>query len=122
MSLSEIHSRLAISVMLFTGLATIWGLVSYIRGKRMGGQCWGILAIGEFLFILQIVFGIILWLGGARPMRDVHLIYGAVTVLAIPGYFAISKGRDDHTATLAYTLIFIFLVGISARAAMTGGA
>jgi hypothetical protein len=122
MSLSEIHSRLAISVMLFTGLATIWGLVSYIRGKRMGGQFWGILAIGEFLFILQIVFGIILWLGGARPMRDVHLIYGAVTVLAIPGYFAISKGRDDRTATLAYTLIFIFLVGISARAAMTGGA
>jgi hypothetical protein len=52
----------------------------------------------------------------------VHLIYGAVTVLAIPGYFAISKGRDDRTATLAYTLIYIFLVGVSARAAMTGGA
>jgi len=122
MNLSEIHGRLAISIMLFAGLATIWGLVSYIRGKGMGGQFWGILAIGEFLFILQIVFGIVLWLGGARPVRDVHLIYGAVTVLAIPGYFAISKGRDDRTATLAYTLICIFLVGGSARAAMTGGA
>ena len=105
--------------MLFTGLATLWGLVSYIRGRGVEGNFWGILAVGEILFLSQIVLGIILWIDGARPTRGVHLLYGAVTVLAIPAYYTITKGRDDRTATLAYTLICLFLVGIAARAAMT---
>jgi hypothetical protein len=107
--------------MLFAGLAALWGLVSYLRGKGMEGNFWGILAVGEVLFLSQIVIGIIMWINSARPARGVHLLYGAVTVIAIPGYFAISKGRDDRTATLAYTLICIFLVGVGARAAMTAG-
>jgi hypothetical protein len=107
--------------MLFAGLGTIWGLVAYIRGKGMEGNFWGILAVGELLFISQIVIGIILWLNDARPARGVHILYGAVTALAIPAYYTISKGRDDRTATLAYTLICIFIVGIAARAAMTAG-
>ncbi len=119
MSLSQIHAQLSTSIMLFTGLATLWGLVSYIRGRGVEGNFWGILAVGEILFLSQIVLGIILWIGGARPTRGVHLLYGAVTVLAIPAYYTITKGRDDRTATLAYTLICLFLVGIAARAAMT---
>ena len=119
MSLSQIHAQLSTSIMLFAGLATLWGLVSYIRGRGVEGNFWGILAVGEILFLSQIVLGIILWLDGARPTRGVHLIYGAVTVLAIPAYYTITKGRDDRTATLAYTLICLFLVGIAARAVMT---
>lgn len=107
--------------MLFAGLAALWGLVSYLRGKGVEGNFWGILAIGEVLFLSQIVLGIIMWLNNARPAQGVHLLYGVVTVIAIPAYFTISKGRDDRTATLAYTLICIFLVGIAARAAMTAG-
>lgn len=121
MTLSQIHGQLATSIMLFAGLATIWGLISYIRGKDVEGNFWGILTVGEILFLSQIVIGIILWLNDARPARGVHLLYGAVTVLAIPAYFTISKGRDDRIATLAYTLICIFLIGIAARAAMTAG-
>ncbi len=119
MSLSQIHAQLATSIMLFASLATLWGLVAYIRGRGVEGNFWGILAVGEILFLSQIVLGIILWLDGARPTRGVHLLYGAVTVLAIPAYYTITKGRDDRTATLAYTLICLFLVGIAARAVMT---
>ena len=121
MTLSQVHAQLAISIMLFAGLAAVWGLVSYLRGKSVEANFWGILVVGEVLFLSQIVTGIIMWLNSARPARGVHLLYGAVTVIAIPGYFAITKGRDDRTATLAYTLICIFLVGVGARAAMTAG-
>lgn len=121
MTISQIHASLATSIMLFAGLAALWGLVSYLRGKGVEGNFWGILAIGEVLFLSQIVLGIIMWLNNARPAQGVHLLYGVVTVIAIPAYFTISKGRDDRTATLAYTLICIFLVGIAARAAMTAG-
>jgi hypothetical protein len=121
MTLTQIHGQLATSIMLFAGLGTIWGVVAYIRGKGMEGNFWGILAVGELLFISQIVIGIILWLNDARPGRGVHMLYGVVTALAIPAYYTISKGRDDRTATLAYTLICIFIVGVAARAAMTGG-
>ena len=119
MTLSQIHGQLATSIMIFAGLAALWGLVSYLRGRGVEGNFWGILTVGELLFVAQIVLGTLLWLNEARPARGVHLLYGAVTVLAIPAYFTISKGRDDRTATVAYTMICIFLVGIAARASMT---
>jgi hypothetical protein len=121
MTLTQIHSQLSTSIMLFAGIAALWGLVSYLRGKEMEGSFWGILAVGELLFLSQVVIGILLWLNNARPARGVHILYGIVTVLAIPAYYTISKGKDDRTATLAYTLICVFLVGIASRAVMTAG-
>lgn len=119
MTLSQIHGQLATSIMLFSGVAAVWGLIAYFRGKAMDGNYWGILAVGEILFLSQGVIGILLWLSNARPGRGVHILYGVVTVIALPAYYTISKGKDDRVATLAYSLICLFLVGIAVRAVMT---
>jgi hypothetical protein len=49
-----------------------------------------------------------------------HILYGVVTGVTLPAYFAISKGRDDRQAVLIYALLCIFLVGISFRSVATG--
>jgi hypothetical protein len=108
-------------MLLFAGIAAIWGLIAYMRGKGVDSNYWGILVVGELLFLSQGIIGLILWLGDARPARGVHLLYGAIAVLTLPAYFTLSKGKDDRTATLAYTLICFFLVGIALRAAGTAG-
>lgn len=119
MSLTEIHSQLANSAMLYFGIAGAWGLVAYIRGKNMEASYWGILILGELLFVVMGVIGFSLSAQGFSPARGVHILYGIISVVTLPGYFAVSKGKDDNRATFAYGLICLFLVGVGLRATST---
>lgn len=115
MSLTLIHDRLATTMILFSLVAGLWGLVRYLRRQGIDGSYWGILATGELLFLAQALIGLTLWLQGARPDRGIHLLYGAVAVLTLPAVYAFNRGRDDRRALLGYALLLLFLVGISLR-------
>ncbi|MFQ5942238.1 MAG: hypothetical protein ACE5JF_01670 [Anaerolineales bacterium] len=116
MTLTEVHARLASAMLLFLSIAGVWGLANFFLRRSIAGSYWGILAAGEILVIAQLIVGVILWINGARPGRTIHVLYGIVTVISIPGYFAYTKGQDDRRASLTYGLICLFLVGISLRA------
>ncbi len=121
MILTEIHNRIATSVILFAAIAGVWGIISRLRGQGVSGNYWGILAVGELLFVGQAVLGILLWFNGARPGRmGVHVLYGIVLVITLPGYYIISKGRDDQVASLLYGLICLLVALIGMRAMVTG--
>lgn len=119
MDLTFIHARLSATIIAFSLIAAVWGLVQYARGRRVDGSYWGIAAAAELLYIVQGLIGVTLWIGGAAPARGIHILYGAVSVVALPAYYAFSEGRDDRAALLAYSLLFLFLAGIGLRAAST---
>ena len=116
MTLTEVHARLATSMLIFLSVAGVWGLAVFFLRRTITGGYWGILAIGEILILAQMVLGIILWIEGARPARTVHVLYGIVAAISIPGYYAYTRGQDDRRASLTYGLICLFLVGVSIRA------
>lgn len=78
-----------------------------------------------------IIFGTVLaqaLLGGAmylfftaRPAEDVHLIYGAGTVLALPFFIFVETTARKRPAMGSYIWGFALLAGIIVRAIMTGG-
>ena len=103
-------------MLLFLSVAGVWGLAIFFLRRSITGSYWGILAVGEILVLAQLIVGIILWIDGARPARTIHVLYGIVAAISIPGYYAYTKGRDDRRASLTYGLIRLFLVGISIRA------
>ena len=116
MTLTDVHARLSTAMLLFLAVAGIWGLISYFLRREISGSYWGILAIGEILIVAQMIVGAILWIGSPVQVPLMHLLYGAVAGISIPGYYAYTKGRDDRRANLTYGLICLFLVGISLRA------
>lgn len=121
MNLSVLHGNLANSVLLFMVIAGVWGIVTRFRNQSISGNYWGILAVGELLILGQGILGSYLWLIGERPGRmGVHILYGVVAVISLPAYYAITKGRDDKYASLAYGFLCLFLAAISLRAAATG--
>jgi hypothetical protein len=120
MGLSDIHARLATSFILFMAIASVWSLVAAARRQGVSGTTFGILVIGELLALAQAVLGVVLYAGGERPARGVHLLYGVTAVLALPAYYAISKGRDDRTASLIYGAMCLFLAVAGYRAVITG--
>lgn len=116
MTLTMIHERLGVAMLIFSVVAAVWGIVLYLRKQGIGGNYWGILAVGELLFLAQGIVGTVLWIQGLRPGRVIHLLYGAVAVFTLPAYYFLSGGRDDRRAAIGYGLIMLFLFGISLRA------
>jgi hypothetical protein len=119
--LPDIHRSLATSLFLFTAIAGVWGLVMYARRSPITGTYWGILAALELLALAQAAVGAVMLVGGAQPARAVHILYGLTSVVALPGVYAYTRGRDDRRATLVYALLCLFLLGVSLRAAGTAG-
>jgi hypothetical protein len=119
MDLISLHERLATAMILYSVIAGAWGIIGGLRRRPMSGNYWGIIAVAELLYLAQAVIGVTLWLGGARPARGVHILYGVVALLSLPAFYAMSKGRDDARAVWAYGLLFFFLVAITLRAMTT---
>ena len=120
-ALAVLHARLLVTILLFFGALSIWGFFSYLRGRSISGSYKGALAIGELLMLAEFVLGVLLLLGGAQPYRpSIHILYGIVAIIGLPGAFAYTRGRDDRWELLIYVTVCLFLCGIALRGLTTG--
>lgn len=116
------HERLANSVLLYVLLMALWGFWRFFRKQGMDSSYWGAVVIAEVLILLQGILGIILLFIGISPGRGwVHILYGVVGAIALPGVYLYTKGRDDRRDVLMYAVVFLFQIGIFMRAVATGG-
>lgn len=117
----QIHGVVSNTAILFFLLLGIWGLYRAIRKNGVDGSYLGALVIGELIFVVQAILGIILAFGGGNPGRGiVHYIYGAFAVVALPGLFAYIRGDDSNQAQWYFAILTLFLFGVALRAVGTG--
>jgi len=116
----ELHRIISSSMVLFLGFIGIWGFIRAIRSKGVDGSYMGALVIGELLIAFQAILGLVLVLGGERPGRVVHFIYGVFALVALPGLFAYLKGDDSNQSQWYYAIATLFLAGVAIRAIGTG--
>jgi heme A synthase len=120
--LVQIHARLANTVLLYSLVLGIWGLIRFFRKQPIDSSFWGALVLAEGLILVQGILGVILWSLGLRPSRGaVHILYGVVSVLSLPAVYVYTKGRDNRREMLLYGVVLLFLVAIAIRAMATGG-
>jgi hypothetical protein len=119
MSLGEIHGRLGFTALYFIAILAIWALWRFFRKEGVNSNYWGALAIAEILVLLQGALGAYLWLSGLRPGRGVHILYGIVAALIIPGIYLFTKGDEDRRVMLIYGVGLLIMVGIILRGVMT---
>jgi heme A synthase len=120
-TLAQLHGVLSNTAVLFFFLLGVWGLIRAFRKNGVDSSYLGALVIGELIFVLQAVMGIILAIGGDAPGRGiVHYIYGAFALVALPGLFAYMRGDDSNQAQWYYALLTLFLFGVATRAITTG--
>jgi len=119
MSLGDVHGRLANTALIYFGILAVWGLWRAIRKQGLDSSFWGALIIAEILIVIQGGMGLILWLGGERPARGVHILYGVVAALVIPGLYAYTRGENDRRVMLIYGITLLICVGVMLRAMTT---
>jgi len=122
MSLPEIHARLGNTALYYLIAMALWGLWRVLRRRGIDSNYWGALVIAEILILLQGGLGATMWLSGLRPGRTIHLLYGVVGALIIPGVYAYTKGESDRRVMLIYAFALLFGVGILLRAMTTAAA
>ena len=124
MSLLQIHTGLSNACVMFSLLMGGYSLWRFARKQGVGGNLWGILAAAQVLYVAQGVVGglVFLTLPAHNPgWRWVHILYGVVLLIGLPGAYAYMRGKDDQHAALIYGLMGLFLAGVSLRAIGTAG-
>lgn len=122
MTVIDVHGRLANTALLYAAILGIWGLWRFIRKQNLDSSFFGALVIAEVLFLFQISLGLYLWLSGVGKLSSgVHVLYGVVSVMVLPGIYLYTRGDDRRRTILIYAAGFLFLVGILIRAMMTAG-
>jgi hypothetical protein len=120
MGLSQVHEALATASLIFSFIIAAYGLWHYLRKRAIDGSFWGVLAAGELLYLAQIAVGLLLLAGGLRPARlAVHVLYGAVLALVLPGAYVSTRAADSYREAGLYAVIGLFLAGIALRAMTT---
>jgi heme A synthase len=114
--IKELHTVISRTSILFFAILGVWGLIRAFRGQRVEASYLGALVIGEGVFVLQAILGTILIIAGGRPGRMIHLLYGAVALIALPALFAYRKGDDSNQAQWYYAILTTLLTGIAFRA------
>lgn len=120
MTLSQVHGSLANTLLFYFIALAVWGSWRFLRKQGVSSSYWGGLAIAEILLAVQFLLGGYLWIAGFRPARTVHLLYGIVALLAIPGMYMYTKGRTDRPEMLMYAVVTLITVGLILRATFTG--
>jgi heme A synthase len=118
--LIQVHNGLANACLIFSLLIAGYSLLIFIRNQSLTPGFFGALVIAELLFLAQAIVGVILSFQGGEPARGwVHYLYGVVTIISLPGLYAITRGRDSRLEALYYFALSIFLAGIALRATET---
>ena len=122
MSIIDVHSRLALTTILYAVIMVVWGFYRYIRNRQIDSNFLGAMVISEVLILIQAGFGMYLYISGIGHLDRgyMHILYGIVAVLAVPAVFLFFKGDDARRMNLIYGLIYIFQAGILIRSMVTG--
>ena len=121
MSLPVIHGGLATACLIFSLIIAGYSFWRYFRGQGIDSAMWGVLVVGEVLYLAQGVLGGIMLAQGLQAARTwIHILYGVVMVISVPGAYALTRGRDSRREAIIYGIIGLFLAGIALRAMTTG--
>lgn len=69
---------------------------------------------------VECLLGLVMYIIGARPYEEVHLIYGAGALLALPFFIFVETTAKKRPAMGSYIWAFALMVAIFVRSIMTG--
>lgn len=126
-TLITIHTAF-VPIVIAAGAITLVCGIALLLLRRNGGSAPAALErfFHAFLWItagigvLQAIFGGLLFLSGCRPGEDLHFVYGAIVVLAIPVAYVYSDQKDVRRDIIIMSIAAVAIIGAAIRALATG--
>jgi hypothetical protein len=112
------HLLLGRSVVFFTLICGVWGVMAHFGRLPADGRYYSTLVLAELLVLVQACFGVALVLIGRAPASDLHFLYGGLALLLLPiAYNEATRRRWSAPLVCGLTALFIF--GLAIRAFTT---
>jgi hypothetical protein len=73
--LSGLHDVLAFVALGTNAVAAAWGAVAWLR-KVPSTSFWPVLRVAQACVAIEVLVGVVLWLGGEKPPDSLHYVYG----------------------------------------------
>lgn len=114
--MAEFHDILFNMQILYSLALGIWAAVLAAQKQPLSGNYWGAIATFVGLVLVTAVVGLVLTMQGFRP-RDgrlgLYFLYMVYLLIIMPGLFSLLRGRDDHTAALAFAVLGFFNASVA---------
>lgn len=109
----EMHGQLGYTALFYSAVLAVWGLYRVFRRMHLNASYWSAVIVGEALFALQGVLGVIRIFSsqGNFGSRASHIVFGVLTVLTLPAIYFLIRRKVVRRPMLAFTLGFLFVVG-----------
>jgi hypothetical protein len=107
MNLAQLALGINTAYILYCFALGIWAGVIALRNGHLGGQFWGAM----WMCTILAVVGLVVWLIRTlthEELRSVYVLYELYFIIALPGTFALMRGRDDRVAAAIFAGIAIF--------------
>lgn len=112
-----LHQRIGNAVWLFMALMGILSLINYARGRGLDGNIMGVIVIGEIMTLTMATLGVtMLIMLGQIPGNGIHILYGSLSVIFLPGLWIYTRGDTDRRASLIWGFAGFFMMGLALRA------
>lgn len=110
-----LHANWFYVAVITCGLVGLGGLI-FALAKRTP-PTWSRYAVGAAIvaMVLQVVFGVALFMQGSRPADDFHLFYGVVILFTF-SFAYVYRNQLAKRPALAYGLLLLFVMGLGLRA------
>ena len=116
MTLNDLHGILFNAHIIYSLALAVCGAVTAERGGSISGNFWGAVATSALLAGSVLLIGLVMMGQGLRVERTtIYILYMLWLIVVMPGLFSMLRGRDDHHAAIAFTILctFNFFVSIS---------
>lgn len=115
-----LHLLLKNVILLYMIICAAWGIYNGIRQRPASDSYRTTLLIAEGLFVVESLVGMELLGTGKIPLDPLHFLYGFFGIAVLPSITGwVGRGRKRESLWLG--LAALFLVGVTIRAAYTGG-
>lgn len=114
-----LHQGLSRMLWMFFLALGLWGGFRALRGQGVDGNYLGAGAVGQALFWINGIIGVVLWVDGRLPnlaRPEVHILYGAFVVVFLPFIYLVAlRGDDSNRGMWVLTFSTLFLFGVALR-------
>jgi len=120
--MAEIHALSARIVLVLVLVTAAWSVVVAATRRPVGAALAGGLVWVVVMIAASGLLGVVTALVGSPPADPLHLVYGVLAVLVLPGTWAITRNRADPRRTaLILGVASIVQVILVVRLFQTGG-
>ena len=118
--MADVHRLVGLAAIAVAAVAAVWSAVLVLARRDAGRAYLTALGILVAIALVSALLGTPLLVAGPGPADALHLLYGAIAVVAIPIGIWLAVGRTPRRQSVILLVAVLVELGVTVRLLQTG--